>query len=63
MRVLTDTTELTHFCNPFKKWEDISQFEFNGVIILKLLEKVLKLANKIRDLISSTWYGFDENRY
>ena len=60
MRVLTDTTELTHFSNPFKKWEDISQFKFNGVNILKLLKKVLKLSNKIRDLISSTWYGFDE---
>ena len=48
------------FSNPFKKWEDISQFEFNGVIILKSLKKVLKLSNKIRDLISSTWYGFDE---
>ena len=60
MRVLTDTTELIHFSNPFKKWEDISQFEFNGVIILKSLKKVLKLSNKMCDLISSTWYGFDE---
>ena len=59
MRVLTDPTELIHFSNPFKKWEDISQFEFNGVIV-KLLKKVFKLSNKIRDLISSTWYGFDE---
>ena len=53
MRVLTDTTELTHFSNPFKIWEDISQFEFIGVILKSL-------KNKIRDLISSTWYGFDE---
>ena len=59
IRVLTDTTELKQFSNPFIKWEDISQFEFNGVIILKLLKPVLKRLNEIRDLISITWYGFE----
>ena len=59
IRVLTDTTELKQFSNPFIKWGDISQFEFNGVIILKLLKQVLKRSNEIRDLISITWYGFE----
>ena len=58
-KFLTDTTELKQFSNPFIKWGDISQFKFNGVIILKLLKQVLKRSNEIRDLISSTWYGFE----
>ena len=59
IRVLTDTTELKQFSNPFIKWGDIGQFKFNGVIILKLLKQVLKRSNEIRDLISITWYGFE----
>ena len=57
--VLTDTTQLIQFSNPFIKWRDISQLKFNSCIIIRLLKKVLKRSNKIRDLISSTWYGFE----
>ena len=59
IRVLTDTTQLIQFSNPFIKWGDISQLKFNSCIIIRLLKKVLKRSNEIRDLISSTWYGFE----
>ena len=59
IRMLTDTTELEHFSNPFTKWEDLTQFEFNHVVILRLLKSILKQVNEVYDLISSTWYGLD----
>ena len=59
MRILTDNSELVHFSNPFKRWEGLTQFEFNHVFILRLLKSVLKRLNEVHDLISSTWYGLD----
>ena len=59
IQVLTDTAELEHFSNPFTKWEDLTQFEFNHVVILRLLKSILKQVNEVYDLISSTWYGLD----
>lgn len=60
IHIITDTKELMYFSNPFKKWKDITQFEFNHVIILRLLKKVLKRLNEVYDLISSNWYGLNE---
>ena len=59
IRILTDITELVRFSNPFKKWEDLTRFEFNHVFILSTLKRVLKRLNEVYDLISSTWYGLN----
>ena len=59
IRMLTDTTELEHFSNPFAKWEDLTQLKVNHVFILGLLKSILKRVNEFYDLISSTWYGLD----
>ena len=59
IRILSDTKELKLFSNPFKKWEDLTQLEFNHVFILGLLKSILKRIKEIYDLISSTWYGFN----
>ena len=56
---LTDTTQLKHVPSPFLKWEDITLLQFNGFTIIRLLRRVLKLSNIMRDFISSIWYGFD----
>ena len=39
--------------------ENITQLKFNGFTVIRLLRKVLKISNIIRDFISSIWYGFD----
>ena len=57
--ILADTVELIIVSNPFKKWEDKSQFGFNGVIIIRFLKKILKRLNEVYKLISCTWYGLD----
>ena len=54
---LGDTIQLITASKPFKKWEDKSQLDFNGVIITRLLKKILKRLNEVYDLISSIWYG------
>ena len=59
IRVLINTTQLIQFSNPFTKWGDISQLQFNSCIIIRLLKKFLKRSNEIRDFISSTWYSFE----
>ena len=59
IRILTDSIELVDFFNPFKKWEDLTQFEFNHVYIFKVLKSILNRLSEIYDLISSTWYGLE----
>ena len=56
---LTHVTQLRLFPSPFIKWENITQIKFNGFTVIRLLRKVLKISNIIRDFISSIWYGFD----
>ena len=59
IRSLTHATQLRHFPSPFIKWENITLLQFNGFTVIRLLRKVLKISNIIRDFISSIWYGFD----
>ena len=59
IRILTDNTELNHFPNPFNKWEDITQLQFDHAVVLSLLKAVLKRLNEFHDLISSAWYGLN----
>ena len=57
---LTDVTQSKHFPSPFLKWEDITLLQFNCFTTIRLLRRVLKFSNIIRDFISSIWYGFEE---
>ena len=59
IRKLTNSIELVCLFNPFKKWEDLTQFECNHVYILTVLKSILKRLNEVYDLISSTWYGLE----
>ena len=56
---LTHVTQLRLYPSPFIKWKNITQIKFNGFTVIRLLRKVLKISNIIRDFISSIWYGFD----